>query len=236
MRLFPLFILMLIPAMGLAEDVQTQETNKQSSNSYRIQPGDVLDIRFFFNPELNEKDVQVRPDGFISLQLAGEVRLSGKTTEEASKEIETLFAKEVRTPRVSIQIRNFSSQKIYVSGEVPRPGVLPLTTPATVLSAISDAGGITKLGNRNKVVVIRKDEKGLPARIPVRLFASGKPTPEALMPLQPFDVVLVPESKIARADRWVDQWIRQLIPANLNAGFQYLITNQSGGGIPIVTF
>jgi protein involved in polysaccharide export with SLBB domain len=201
---------------------------------YVIQNGDVLDVRFFFNPELNEQNVQVRPDGCISLQIAGDVQLAGKTVEQARKDIEAIFAKEVKTARVSIQIRTFGAEKVYVSGEVPRPGLISLTSPLNLLAAISDAGGITKLGDRNRVVLIRKTPEGTPARLEVKLFAAGKPTPQAMMPLQAFDVVLVPESKIARADRWVDQWIRQLIPANLNAGFQYLYQTQSP--VPIVPF
>ncbi len=202
---------------------------------YVIAPGDTLDVRFFFNPELNEQNVQVRPDGGISLQMAGAVLVAGKTIDQASRDIETLFAKEVKTARVSIQVRGFGSQKVYVAGEVPRPGQISLTAPMSALAAISDAGGITKLGNRDRVILIRKAEDGSPTRIPLTLFAAGQPTPQALTPLQPFDVILVPESRIARADRWVDQWIRQLIPGNLNAGFQYLYTTQ-GGSIPIVPF
>lgn len=220
---------------GQAQQGQTAPPAEQPP-SYVIQNGDVLDVRFFFNPELNEQNVQVRPDGCISLQIVGDVRLAGKTVEQARRDIEELFAKEVKTARVSLQIRTFAAQKIFVSGEVPRPGLINLNTPMNLLAALSDAGGITKLGDRNRVFLIRKTPEGKPERMEVKLFASGQPTPQAMMPLQPFDVVLVPESRIARADRWVDQWIRQLIPGNLNAGFMYLLQNQTQSSVPIVPF
>lgn len=198
----------------------------QAERKYVIQSGDVLDVRFFYNPELNEQNVQVRPDGRISLQIVGDVELAGKAVEAATKEIEQLFAKELKTPRVSLQVRTFASQKVYVSGEVPRPGPLSLAGPQTVLGAIGEAGGATKLGDRKRAVLIRRGPDGAPVRYDIVLFAGKQPTREALAGLQPFDVILVPESKIARTDRFVDQWIRQLIPANMNVGFQYLWQNQ----------
>lgn len=232
--------LILVAAALAASWGQTPQAQSAPASdpppAYLIQNGDVLDVRFFFNPELNEQSVQVRPDGCISLQIVGDVRLAGKSVEQARRDIEALFAKEVKTARVSLQIRTFAAQKVFVSGEVPRPGLINLNTPLSVLAAIGDAGGITKLGDRNRVFLIRKSPAGTPEKLEVKLFASGKPTAQAMMQLQPFDVVLVPESKIARADRWVDQWIRQLIPGNLNAGFMYLLQNQTQSSIPIVPF
>jgi hypothetical protein len=87
---------------------------------YVIQNGDVLDVRFFFNPELNEQNVQVRPDGCISLQIAGDVQLAGKTVEQARKDIEALFAKEVKTARVTIQIDQRRGRHHETRGPQPR--------------------------------------------------------------------------------------------------------------------
>jgi protein involved in polysaccharide export with SLBB domain len=227
---FALLYLLAVGCLISANDAKPPAVEKP----YTIQPGDTLDVRFFYNPELNEQNVQVRPDGRISLQLVGDVPLFGKTVEQAAKEIEALFAREVKTPKVSLQIKTFASHKVYISGEVPRPGMIPLVATMNVLTALGDAGGITKLGDRNRVVLIRKNDDGSALRSPVKLFANGKPTAEALEPLRPYDVILVPESKIARVDRWVDQWIRQLIPANMNVGFQYLWQRQTN--VPIVPF
>jgi protein involved in polysaccharide export with SLBB domain len=199
--------------------------------NYQLMPGDVVDIRFFYNPELNEQGVAIRPDGRIALQIVGDVVLANKTPEEARKYLQQLYASELLTPSVTIQVRKFASAKIFVSGEVPKPGLIELEGPMTIIAALGEAGGITIKGNRKKVVLIRKASDGKPNMRKLVLFETGRVTEEALMPLRPFDVILVPESKVARIDRWVDQWLRQLSPANLVVGFQYL--KQSVNPIPV---
>jgi polysaccharide export outer membrane protein len=221
-------LVFLAVPVAAQEQVSPQPETKNAppgtanNHEYLLQPGDTVDIRFFFNSELNEQGVQIRPDGRISLQLLGEVTLSGRTPSEVAAELEKSYANILKTPRVTIQIRGFAAQKAFVSGEVPRPGTISLATPMTVLAAIGEAGGITARGNRTSVVLIRKMPDGTPGMQTLHLYEKGHPTAAALTPLQPFDVVLVAESKITQADRWVDQYIRQLIPANLNAGFTYL--------------
>lgn len=200
------------------------------AGNYRMQAGDVVDVRFFYNPELNEQGVQIRPDGRIAVHLIGDVTFAGRTVEEVRKELETSYAQSLRYPRITVQLRGYSTQKAYVSGEVMRPGMVSLTSAMNLLAAVSEAGGIKLTGAQNRVVLIRKMPDGTPGSRQVSLFLKGKPTPDALLPLQPFDVVLVPETKIARMDRWVDQHIRSLLPVNMNAGFTYLWQNLSNGG------
>lgn len=225
------FILFFCPVAVLP---QTLPAAPETAAVYRLMQGDVVEIRFFFNPELNES-VTIRPDGRVSLQLAGEIVLAGKTIAEASSEIEKLYEKEIRTPRVSIQVRGFGAQKVFVTGEVLRPGPITLPGTITVLQAISEAGGIKGTGDTKTIVLIRKGPDGSPVGRKLTLSAKGMPAPDAATPLSPFDVVVVPESGIARADRWVDQHIRQLIPLNLSAGFTYLFQNVPGGAIiPII--
>ncbi len=198
--------------------------------AYRLQSGDIVDVRFFYNPEINEQNVQVRPDGKISMQLIGDVQFAGKTVDEIGRAIEEAFTKTLKSPRVSIQIRGYASQKAYVAGEVPRPGTISLGTSMTVMAAISEVGGILPRGNRQKVILIRKMPDGKPGRKEIQLFVGKQPAPDALLALQPFDVILVPETKIARVDRWVDQFLRQTLPFNLAAGFTYLWQNNPGAG------
>jgi polysaccharide export outer membrane protein len=202
---------------------------------YQLKPGDVIEIRLFYNPELNEQ-VQIRPDGHISLQLIGEVEVASKTVEEAVKMIREKYAKEIRTPDLTIQVRTYASQKVYVVGEVYHPGLINLPGPMTVFDAISEAGGIKATGNKNLAVLLRKGPNGSPEGHRLTLFEHGALTAGASMLLGPFDVIMVPESKISRVDRWVDQSIRQLIPVMMTAGFNYLISRQTGGGTGVPIF
>jgi polysaccharide biosynthesis/export protein len=200
---------------------------------YRLTEGDAIEVRLFYNPELNEQ-VQIRPDGHISLVLVGDVEIAGKTIPEAVVMLQGLYAKQLRTPQVTIQVRNFASQKVFVTGEVFRPGIINLPGTMTVLEAIAEAGGIRATGNSKVAVLVRKTPDGLPQGYRLVLSSGGAPTEQASTPLGPFDVVMVPESRIARVDRWVDQHIRQLVPVTLTAGFAYLIGKQDGGGTTVV--
>jgi protein involved in polysaccharide export with SLBB domain len=91
---------------------------RAASGDYHLQPGDELDIRFYFNPELNSS-VLVRPDGRISLPLANEVQAAGLTPEALSQRLRTAYEQELRRPELTVIVRSFNS----VGGEVASPGV-----------------------------------------------------------------------------------------------------------------
>lgn len=221
-----------ISLLALLLSVAHSTWAQQTEPPFRLSPGDTVEVRLFFNPELNET-AQIRPDGRISLHIAGEVELAGKTIAEATSMLEGLYKKEVRTPRVLIQVRTYAARKIYVTGEVFRPGLVSIAGPMTVLEAISEAGGVKHTGDRQLVVLIRKGPDGKPEGHKVALYQHGDVSAESSMLLRPFDVVMIPESRIARIDRWVDQHIRQLIPINASAGFTYLAQSSNAATIPI---
>ncbi len=198
---------------------------------YRLTAGDVIEVRHAFNPELNEQ-AQIRPDGRLSFQLIGEMELAGRTIEEAVTLLEERYASEVKTARISIQVRGFASQKIFVTGEVSRPGMIAMPGNMTVVEALSEAGGVNLTGNRKNIVLIRRGPDGKAYMRTLKPYAEDGLSADASMSLQPFDVIMVPESTIARVDRWVDQHIRQFLPFNLAAGFTYLWQRQPGN-IPI---
>lgn len=202
---------------------------------YRLKAGDVIEIRLFYNPELSEQ-VQIRPDGRISLQLIGEVEIASKTIAEAVSMLRDKYVKEVRTPDLTIQVKSYAAQKVYVVGEVLHPGLINLPGPMTVFDAISEAGGIKVTGNRKLAVLLRKGPDGLPQGRRLALFSGGTLTADASTILGPFDVVMVPESRITRIDRWVDQTLRQTVPFVMSAGFNYLISRQTGGGTAVPIF
>jgi polysaccharide biosynthesis/export protein len=212
-----------------------QATTAEAVSLYQLKPGDVIAVRFFYNPELNE-EVQIRPDGRISLQLIGEVEVASKTIEEAVGLVKEKYVKEIRTPDLTIQVKTYASQKIYVVGEVYHPGLVNLPGPMTVFDAISEAGGIKATGNKNLAVLLRKGPTGSPEGRRLSLFEHGALTAGASTILGPFDVVMVPESKTSRIDRWVDQTIRQMIPLMMTAGFNYLISRQTGAGTGVPIF
>lgn len=207
-----------------------QAVEQPTPAAYRLAPGDAIELRMFFNPELNDT-VQIRPDGRISLQLLGEVAVGGLTIAESSAMIERAYASEVRTPKVTIQVRAFAGQKVFVTGEVVRPGAVIMPGEMTLLQAIGEAGGAKTSADGKSVVVIRKGDNGAAEGRKLSPYVSaGKQGPDGDFKLLPFDIVVIPESRITRLDRWVDQHLRGLNPLNLSAGFTYVLQRGGSGG------
>jgi polysaccharide biosynthesis/export protein len=195
---------------------------------YRLAAGDTVELKFFYNPELNET-VQIRPDGTISLALIGDVQMSGKTASEVSAELQQRYRTIVKDPANTVQIRTYGRQIVYVGGEVARPGSVLLRTRQTVLEAVLDAGG-PRVTAASSVVLIRQNEKGVPVSQVISIKSQHRNVPQAAgIQLQAFDVLLLPESKIAQVDRWVDQYIKQVLPGQLNGGFTYLFNGAITG-------
>lgn len=179
---------------------------------YLIQPGDQLDIKFFYNPELNDL-VIVRPDGRISLQLASEIPAAGQTPAQLTATLEKSYEKELANPGITIIVRSFSSQRIYVDGEVNKPGMVTLLGPLTVLQSIAEAGGLKDTAKTSQILIIRKTKDDKPQAIAVNLDEIRTATDGSQnILLAPYDVVFVPKSTIANVNQFIDQYIRRNVP------------------------
>lgn len=211
------FLLISLMAACTAGNITTVDpTGSQVAayplKEYRIQTGDQLDIKFFYNPELNET-VTVRPDGRISLQLAPEVTAAGLTPAELTDSLVKSYAKELANPGITVMVRSFSSQRVYVDGEVNKPGMIPLAGPLTVLQSIAEAGGFKDTAKTGQVLVIRKSPDNKPLAIAVNLDdarTAARGNQDIL--LAPYDIVYVPKSAVANVNQFVDQYIRRNIP------------------------
>jgi polysaccharide export outer membrane protein len=193
------------------------------AGEYRLRPGDVVNVKFFYNPELNEL-LPIRPDGKISLQLVDDVQAAGLTPPELDRVLTEKYAAVLHEPEIVVIVKEFGSQKVYVGGEVRTPGIVPLAARMTALQAIFYAGGFRETAQPSSVILIRRGEDGRPAVRAVNLsdVISGK-APGSDPVLSAFDVVFVPKTFIAKANRFVEQYIRQMIPATLSAGFSYTL-------------
>lgn len=184
---------------------------------YVIQPGDQLEVRFLHAPEQNVL-LQVRPDGFISLPLAHEVRAAGRTPEDVRQEITRAWEREYRAPEVAVILRSATAYKIHVGGQVKSPGVFELAGERSVLQAIFEAGSFLPTATLGNVLVIRPEGANRFAVIPLDLTAvlDGSDTRQNIA-LRPYDAVYVPSSAIADINQWVDQYIRRNIPFSLGS-------------------
>jgi len=184
----------------------------QLSEPYRLQIGDLLAIKFYRNPELNE-EVTIRPDGMISLQLIGAVRAAGLSPEELNAALAKQYAREVTDAQVTTIVRETAGQRVYIGGEVARPGLITLRGGLTAFQAVQEAGGFLKSARVSEVVLIRRDASYQPKGhiIDIRPVRSGERS-EADVALQPYDIVFVPRSKISNVNLFVEMYIRNNLP------------------------
>ncbi len=157
---------------------------------YRIGREDVLDIAVWRDPDLS-RVLPVRPDGFITLPMVGEVRAEGKTPTELAAELKEKLAGIIQEPKVAVIVREVNSSRVYVTGEVAHPGAYPLRGRISLLQAIALAGGFSDFASRDSIVVLRKTAGG--GQIPVRYSdIVDEERPDADVYLQAGDTVVVP--------------------------------------------
>ncbi|WP_142847823.1 polysaccharide biosynthesis/export family protein [Telmatospirillum sp. J64-1] len=190
-----------------------------AQNGYVINPGDVLNIKFFFNPELNEEELVVRPDGRISLQLIGEQQVAGLTPGQLEQRLQQAYASELRNPQVAVIMDSFAGQRIFVDGQVGTPSEVTLNGRMTALQAIASAGGFTDAARR-QVLLIRRGADGQPvvANLDLHAALSGTDLSQDVA-LEPYDIIFVPRSGVADLNLAIDQYIRQNIPIPFGLGY-----------------
>ena len=195
--------------------------------SYRTQVGDILDVRLFLNPELNE-EVAVRPDGMISTTLAEDIPALNRTPAEISADLREHYKATLKDPRISVIVHSFAPNRIYVAGEVTNPGEFITVGPnLTVSQAIARAGGVKLSAQRNNVFVIRRGPEDKPEAFAVDYFSIIKGTaPQEDARLAQYDVVYVPRTGIYEAWTFWNQFVQQFIPVNW--GFSYNVNNAVG--------
>jgi polysaccharide biosynthesis/export protein len=163
------------------------------SASYNVNPGDLLRIDVW-NEESLSREVLVRPDGIISLPMAGEIDTSETPPALVADKISNALAKYMKDkPRVVVSLVNVSGNKIYVIGKVERPGEYIVTSATDVMQALALAGGLNAFAAENDIRILRRQPDGKQVAIPFR-YAKVK-AGEALdsnIVLQSRDVVVVP--------------------------------------------
>jgi polysaccharide export outer membrane protein len=132
---------------------QSKEDQLSAKKLYRIGTEDVIRVAVWENPELT-MDVTVRPDGKISLPLINEIHATDLTPIELSDVITENLKKYMKDPQVTVIVTQTNSQKIYLVGNVLRPGAYPLRHDMTVLQALSLAGGFTTFASPREMKII----------------------------------------------------------------------------------
>jgi polysaccharide export outer membrane protein len=197
---------------------------------YRLQPGDVLDLRLMLNPELNE-EVTVRPDGHISTTVSRDELAAGRTVTELTNALIRDYSHDLRNPRLSVIVKSFTPTRVYVGGEVATPGEFISLGPTLTLSqAVARAGGMKPSGDEGAVFIIRRVGDSAVFYATDYSDVMHARNPHADVILAPYDVVYVPRTGIAEAYRWYNQAFQQWIAGVTSVGFSYIIGG-SGGAV-----
>lgn len=198
---------------------------------YRIQVGDVLDVRLLLNPELNE-EVTVRPDGHISTTVVTDEAAYGHTVPDLAAALRHDYAQQLQDPHLSVVVKSFAPTRIYVGGEVANPGEFINVGPTLTLSqAIARAGGLKLMtGDEDKVFIIRRGPHDVAQFYSTRYqdVMWGK-DPAADIRLAQYDVVYVPRAGIVDVYRFFNQYLQQFVPVSW--GFSYIVNNNTGSSV-----
>ena len=161
------------------------------AGGYGVNPGDLLEISVWKEVDL-QKQVVVRPDGYFSFPLTGDIRAEGRTVEDVRREVASRVARFVPDPVVSVAIMEPRGSKVYVIGQVNRPGEFPVNRFVDIVQALSMAGGTTPFAQLDNIKILRR-EGNTQLAIPFAYsdIAAGRRLQQNIV-LKPGDTVLVP--------------------------------------------
>ncbi len=126
-------------------------------DGYVIGPDDVLTVVFWRDKEMSA-EVVVRPDGRISLPLINDVVAAGLSPDQLRVQLEQAASKYIAEPNAAVVVKTINSRKVYITGNVLKPGTYPLNGEMSVLQLIAVAGGLQEYADSKKIVVMRKEE------------------------------------------------------------------------------
>jgi polysaccharide export outer membrane protein len=210
------------------DNISIAQAQRPKRNTERpgvfLEPGDVLEIKFFYTPELDVTQT-IRPDGRISLQLIGDIIAEGKTPEQLRSELWSLYKPRLKDPEITILIKSLYARRVFVAGQVTKPGPIEMPGDITLMEAIMEAGGFDlEHAELENIVVIRNENQKRRGYV-----FNLKPTLEGQTPepffLKPRDIVYVPQTRITEVDQWIDQHINKMIPR-----LPFYFTYPIGGG------
>ena len=207
-------LLLMLTIFGCASvnpAVTREEMAAEPLTDQVLSAGDVVEIKFLYNQDMNDTQ-RVRPDGMIRMPLIGEVKAQGKSPDALAKELTALYKDELRKPVVTVTAKTLRNNKVYVGGEVNKPGDIEIPGRLTALEAIGQAGGFRGDSAEPSTVVIIRTRKGKHYGTAINLAEALSGKEMEPFYLRPGDVVYVPKTTIAKVNQWVDQHINRVIP------------------------
>src|SRR5438046_743168 len=152
-----LSLILLITVMSVvvrAQDLRPPRLTTVTQDRYRLQPGDVLEVQYRYSPEFNQT-VTVQPDGYVTLEIGGDLKVAGFTIEETRQAILRQASKRLQDPVATIVLKEFQKPYFVVAGEVATPGKIEMRERVTAIQAIMLAGGLKESARASQIIVFR---------------------------------------------------------------------------------
>jgi polysaccharide export outer membrane protein len=212
MKILQVLLIIILTGFGCAPSLTNIESVADTMNDYPVKPvtfneyiigpGDVMQIEVWRHPEFNVES-KVQSNGMITYPLLGTMSVSGKGISQLQQMLVTRLDEYIVNPHVNVQIKSPASNKIYILGEVLKPGVYISETPKTAAEAIALAGGFNHNAKRDKVVLARRggDKQLKHYVVNIKGIMEGKEGGSDVY-LQKGDILFVPLSNVALADRF----------------------------------
>jgi polysaccharide export outer membrane protein len=174
------------------------EWTRWTAGRYRITPGDIIELRFPFVPELDQT-IAVQPDGYATLREVGDMRVQGRTVPELRADLHEAYGSIVRDLVFTVVLKEFEKPYFVVSGEITRPGRYDLRGATTLTQALAYAGGPTIKGKTTEVVIFRSHTESTVSvrQVDVKAMYSKRDLSEDPL-LYPGDTVFVPITKLGK--------------------------------------
>ena len=192
----------------------------QEQAEYVIQSGDSLDVSFYYHPDNNQQNLLVRPDGKVFLPVIGEIQAGGLTTPQLADAIQKRSAATLRDPKVSVNLRTMNQTRIFVGGEVARPGFVNYSPGMTAVQALMQVGGWKDSADLKEVCLLQTGadtgNEYRPTKIDLQRVVNDGEVKSDIV-LNPSDIIVLPKTGIARANLWMQQYVINMIPIRISA-------------------
>ena len=198
-----------------AETPQPAMVYSDETPAYRFFPGDEVEITIFSAPELS-RTATIGPDGRVALPLIGGVRAADLTSEELRDILTSAYAAHLRMPELTVTPRTYASRQVFVGGEVARPGIYEMPANVDAFQAVALAGGFLPSAHRSDVLVLSRSTGATTVtQVDLSMRAMRAGLPDA-RPLQRYDVVYVPRSRISQVNLFMQQYVRDALPVQFS--------------------
>jgi polysaccharide biosynthesis/export protein len=180
-----------------ATDPYFRKVYREFYDSYRLGPDDELAIRILNQPDYTLEKVKISPVGRIYHPLLGDVEVAGLTVDRLTEKLTAQFSQYIINPKLSVSLLEANSAKVGVLGDVAHPGIVVMTRPMTVLDVLTASGGVSDLGSKSNVTILRQrgDDRPQTVNVNVKRILEGKANTEENLRLQAGDTIIVHGNK-----------------------------------------